>query len=146
MKLTTREGAALIVELYVLGYDAPSSVGNRSALCLQRNVVFLAGSFVVCVTPQLDRVIWARDCDAASCFDLYALSSTDDLIAHCELDIVRLSSKGDILWKSGGYDIFTGPFRIEADTIHATDFNDTEYAIRLDTGKSTIVRRGSSTE
>lgn len=141
LRLTTQDGDTQRSPLNVLGYGVPSSVDDRAAVCLQGTVVFLAGSFVVCVTPRLDKVIWAQDCDAGSCFGVYVLPGSHDLIVHSELAITRLAGTGIVQWQAVGEDVFTGPFRIGKGIIHATDFYGTVYSIRLDTGEARVVRR-----
>lgn len=127
--------------IHVLGWGAPSRIGGRDAVCVQNNLMVIVGSFVICLSPDLQTLLWQRRCDFASCFGIYMLPSEQELIVHGECDITKLTANGEIVWQASGRDIFTGPFSLTSDAVFATDFYGAKYELRLADGDITELSR-----
>jgi hypothetical protein len=118
------------------------SVHDQMAVCLGDRLALIAQPDVLCIAPMTGGVIWRYAGDGASLFGLYHTPDGSALILHGELEIVRLTRDGMVVWRSSGRDIFTGPFRVSESGIEATDFDGAIYTIALDTGASRIVGQG----
>lgn len=125
--------------LHVLAYGAPTTLGDHSVVCVNDRVVAIIGSFALCLTPDLQTLIWQRRCDSASCFGVYALPGERELVVHGELTISKLTVRGDIVWQTAGQDAFTGPLSLTSTTAWATDSNGTGYMIGLNDGNTTVI-------
>jgi hypothetical protein len=119
-----------------------SSVHARSAVCTDALLAVIVGSFVLGVDISSGVVLWQHCSHAWAYFGLYLEQDRSAIIIHGELDILKLSLQGVVLWSAGGRDIFTGPFEIAADAIYATDWNGDIYRIDLQTGTNRIVGHG----
>jgi outer membrane protein assembly factor BamB len=117
-------------------------VHARSAVCTDSLLAVIVGSFVLGVDIPSGAVLWQHCSHAGAYFGLYLDEDRSSIIVHGELDILKLSLQGTVLWTTGGRDIFTGPFEIVADAIYATDFNGDIYCIDLQTGGNRIVGQG----
>ncbi len=82
---------------------------------------------------------WAQKIDTATCFGVYHSQEQNCLISHGEMEIVRVSLGGDLIWTTQGDDIFTGDFRLAGKIVEATDFNNQVYHVDIETGR--ILRR-----
>jgi hypothetical protein len=103
-----------------------------------RCIIGIMADMLALHMPSL-RLMWSNRVDDATCFGVYHVPEYQSYISHGELDIARVSYAGDIMWSSGGKDIFTNGFEIDGDHIIAVDFNDERYHIDLMTGKSRII-------
>jgi hypothetical protein len=128
--------------LFLFAYGAPSRVTDHAAVCWNGRLFVIIGSHIVCLGSALDEIIWQRDYNAGSGYDLYLTRNEDSLIVHFELAILRLAWDGAIQWVAGGEDIFTGSLEFDDRLIRVTDFYGSEYSIQLDTGQITQTRRG----
>ncbi len=117
----------------------PSGLDEHSAVCFERRLAVAVGSFVACIDVPTGELLWAKECDSATCFGIYVLADEAALIVHGELDITKLNTEGEMLWQSSGKDIFTGPFEIANDGIRSVDFYGNVYWIRLDSGDIAII-------
>jgi outer membrane protein assembly factor BamB len=117
-------------------------VGERSAVCHDGHVFLIIGRMVASLDWAAGNLDWTCEGDDSQCFGLYRTPGDDALIVHGELDIARVSWTGRVEWRSGGRDIFTGPFQVERDAIYATDWNGDIYRIAYETGASAIIGHG----
>lgn len=74
--------------------------------------------------------MWKIQGDSATCIGIYKVS--DGYIVHGELEISKIDSRGNIIWKRSGRDIFTtlegiDNFRIENNAIYVTDWQNNTY-------------------
>jgi|GEM_PF-3141265 hypothetical protein len=130
-----------VVEI-VEGWSGP--VHAHSGVCIESLLAFIAGPFAVGVDMRSGNVQWQQKGDEfGSCFALYDDKERECLIVHGEIEITRLNMKGDVIWRTSGYDIFTGPFVLDGDVIYATDFYENTYRINMDTGENILVQRGT---
>lgn len=103
-----------------------------------RCIVGIMADLVALQIPSLD-VLWHTQADEWTCFEVFHLPEHRCYISHGEVDISRVDYDGHVLWRSGGKDIFTNGFEINADHVIAVDFNYERYHIDLETGKSRII-------
>jgi outer membrane protein assembly factor BamB len=122
---------------------SPTGINAHSAACPVSRFALVLGSYCICLEAATGELVWKTECDWASCFGVYFLPGVPAIIVHGETEITRLSPDGERIWQSGGRDIFTGPFTIAPDGVHATDFNSDVYLIALDTGESRIIEMGA---
>lgn len=141
VQIRAGDGSHICWELTV-AEDCPSGFDAGDVACFASRLALAIGKYVVCFQVPTGELLWATECDSVCCFGVHALDAEPTLIAHGEIDVSKLSYGGDILWRTFGQDIFTGPFEIEDDGIRAVDFEGTVYWIRLDTGESQIIGHG----
>lgn len=115
-----------------------TTVHERSAVVVDDVVLVAVCAHVVALRVSDLALLWACRVDGATCFGIYAVRRTDELvlISHGELEICRFTLDGRVAWSSGGRDIFTGDFDIVDDTIIATDFNGDVITLSLRTGSA----------
>ena len=106
-----------------------TGVHPYSALVLDDRIYLAVSNHVVCFSPAPFAVEWSTEVDMVTCFGLHFSEEREALISHGELEIVRLSKTGEIVWSQGGADIFTGDFALEPEFIEARDFNDRAYRL-----------------
>jgi hypothetical protein len=133
--LSTADGKNCVI----LANGGPSRVSEYSAIMYESKVWVGIGDQLVCLSlPSLD-MLWNLKVDDASCFGIYISPDGSGLLIHGELDISKVSFSGEILWSSGGKDIFTGDFNIYKEYVEAVDFNNEKYHIDLESGTSKLV-------
>ena len=85
--------------------------------------------------PLFD-LLWHRQVDHATCFGVYFSANHYCLISHGELEIARVSLSGEVVWSSGGADIFSEGIKVFPDYVEAVDFNQNIYRINIINGTS----------
>lgn len=113
----------------------PSGVHERSAVEVDGQLILAVGNQVVCLSIATGRMEWSLVADWASCFGVYWDARHQALISHGELQIARLSLKGEKMWATEGRDIFTEGFRCLPSAIEAIDFNHDIYLLDYLTGR-----------
>jgi len=123
----------------LLASGGSSTVHSKSGLLHNAKCLVAVSSFLVCLQlPDLE-LVWQTQVDSSSCFRVYHLPNYRSYLSHGELEIARVSYEGEILWSSGGKDIFTGEFTLYDNYVDVLDFNDEKYRIDLLTGHSRLV-------
>ena len=112
----------------VIGAGGGATGVHSSTLVEVNGCAYVAvGPYVVCFGTAPFQFHWSLEVDSATCFGVYFHEPTGALLSHGELEIVRFSSAGKILWSASGADIFTGGFYLQPDRIAAVDFNGDVY-------------------
>lgn len=126
------ENKEVISSAIVSGLGGSTTIHSHSFV-IKNEIIFIccASSIYALSLPLLD-FKWRKECDTATCFEIYEYA--DDLIIHGECEISRITIKGDIRWQFSGSDIFVNlegkdRLRIEEDLIIAYDFQGYEYMI-----------------
>ncbi len=83
---------------------------------------------------RLHDLLWHKEVDFATCFGVYFSTKHDCLISHGECEIARVSLSGEVVWSSGGADIFSEGFKLHSDYVEAVDFNRMVYRMDIATG------------
>jgi hypothetical protein len=98
---------------------------------------FLAAGDTLCslVLPSLE-LRWHRQVDHATCVGVHFSANHYCLISHGELAIARVSLSGEVVWSSGGADIFWEGIKVFPDYVEAVDFNQNIYKITITNGRS----------
>ncbi|MDQ3713912.1 MAG: hypothetical protein M3388_17070 [Acidobacteriota bacterium] len=118
----------------LLAGGGASGVHESSALVHNGRILVAVGNFVCCLPlPKLD-FVWRKKTDWATCFGIYHSPKHECYISHGELDILRLTYSGEVVWQASGKDIFTGDFFLREDFIEVVDFNNERYRIDIKTG------------
>jgi hypothetical protein len=112
-----------------------SSVHVGSLAYVQKLLYLAAGDSVACVQLKPFLFKWALKTDTATCFGVHFQERTGALVSHGELEVVRFSAEGSILWRTSGVDIFTGAFSLQHDCIEAVDWNGRVYHVNYHDGK-----------
>ena len=129
------EGSA-VSSCILTAVGGATGIHEHSALICGDSCIVAVGPFMCSLRiPSLD-LEWKAEVDWATCFGVYYSAKHDCLISHGELFIARVEYGGEILWTSGGKDIFTGEFKLFDDYIEVTDFNDESYRFDITTGRS----------
>ncbi|MGJ5204935.1 hypothetical protein [Bradyrhizobium sp. HKCCYLR20261] len=113
----------------------PTTVHQHSAVELNGRLFLAIGNQVVCLDLQTAKIEWSLEVDWASCFGVYWDDGHHALISHGELQISRLSLKGEKIWATDGRDIFTEGFRCLPMAIEVIDFNQEVYQLDYLTGR-----------
>ena len=111
-----------------------STVHQHSAAEVGDCLYLAVGDHVVCMSLVTGLKEWSRRVDLATCFGVYWDRPHEALISHGELQISRLSLKGDEIWNAGGADIFSEGFKCLGNGIEVIDFNGSVYLFDYRTG------------
>ena len=109
---------------------------EHSALVLEERLYLAAGDQVACLSLAPFGLDWSVRADHATCFGLHFEPKRGALIVRGEMEISRLDRQGQILWQTGGRDIFTGDLHLRSDFLEVEDFNSERYRFDYDTGKA----------
>ena len=113
-----------------------STVHGHSGLVLDAKLYLAVGDQVVCFVLLDHRLAWSLKVDTATCFGIHFNAERHALLSHGELEIARFNEAGELLWASGGADIFTEGFLLEDAYIYAVDFEGRKYRFSYETGLS----------
>ena len=123
----------------LLAAGGATSVSEQSVVIKNTTVwVGIADTLVCLSLPSLEKQ-WHVKIDDATCFGVFFSPDGQGLLIHGELLITKITFAGDVLWTSGGKDIFTEGFAIYDSYIEAVDFNHEKYRISIDNGASELV-------
>jgi hypothetical protein len=128
----------------LLAGGGASGVHEHSVVVVNGFCVVAVGNMLCSLfLPTLD-LNWATKVDWATCFGVYHSPRHDCLLSHGELEIARVSLRGEVVWSAGGADIFSEGFRVVGDHVEAIDFGGQVYRIDIATGRSELVERRTS--
>ncbi len=131
-------GGALHSCILLAGGGA-TGVHSHSSIIVN-DACFVAVGDMLCALslPTLD-LEWATKVDAATCFGVYYSDEHECLLSHGELEICRLTLSGEVVWSTGGKDIFSEGIRVTRDYVEAIDFNQNLYWIDIVSGRSELI-------
>jgi hypothetical protein len=134
--LVLSEGGVVRQCCILLAGGGASGVHEHSVVIVG-STCFVAVGDTLCslALPSLG-LLWYRQVDTATCFGVHFSAKHDCLISHGELEIARVSLSGEIVWSSGGEDIFSEGLKLHPDYVEAVDFNRTVYRLDIATGAS----------
>ncbi|WP_448702926.1 hypothetical protein ACFGVR_11275 [Mucilaginibacter sp. AW1-3] len=130
----------LINSIIVAAVGGSTAVHETGMLIDNNNLLLCCANYVFCLALPALSLIWKVQADIATCFEIFAIP--DGYIIHGELEITRLDKNGNIVWQTGGNDIFVSPdgkngFTVSEDQIIATDWNNKIY--RMDWNGKEII-------
>ncbi len=114
-------------------------INNNSIITINGKSYLAIGQFIVCFLSDPFQFIWCLEADSITCFGVHYSELKNALISHGEISIIRFNEAGNIIWSSGGADIFTGKLSLLNTHIEVFDFNDNQYRINYDTGSSELL-------
>ena len=149
-QLTSRHGVTCALDgepvaSAIFGANGGASGVHQHSLAILDNRAFLAvGPFIVYLELPTLATRWVREVDDATCFGIHICPDRCSIVSHGELEISRLTLAGELLWRGGGPDIFTGDLSVVASAVLAEDFNGDTLSFDLETGHSVLKRRPTS--
>jgi hypothetical protein len=140
--LVLREDGVVRQSCILLAGGGASGVHEHS-IAIVDHTCFLAVGDTLCslALPSLE-LLWHQQVDHATCFGVYFSTNHYCLISHGELDIARVSLSGEVVWSSGGTDIFSEGIKVFPAYVEAVDFNQNIYRINIING--TLIQTDSS--
>jgi hypothetical protein len=100
--------------------------------------VIAVGPFVAALVIPTLKLQWVTQTDEATCFGVYHSEKHGCLISHGEMQVARITHDGKIIWQAGGADIFTNGFVLGDDSIQVVDFDNRNYELDIETGRSIL--------
>jgi hypothetical protein len=138
--LVCREPEGATHSCILLAGGGVSRVHEHSAVVVNGSCFVGVGNMLCSLSlPTLD-LRWATKVDTATCFGVYYSAQYDCLLSHGELEVARVSLRGEIVWSASGKDIFSEGFRIVGDYVETVDFNREVYRIDIATGRSELIQ------
>ncbi|WP_339910495.1 hypothetical protein [Symmachiella dynata] len=131
---TERDGDEIASCILVAGGGA-SGIHTNSAVIHANSCYIAVGPFVASLSLPLLQLEWYTESDCATCFGVYFSPKHQCLISHGELEVARLSLKGEIMWSAGGADVFSNGFELLDDCVKVIDFYDQIYLIDIESGR-----------
>jgi hypothetical protein len=133
--LRVSKNERLIASCILLASRGPSGIHENSAIIHNDSCIIAVGAYMVSVHIPTLELQWATESDAATCFGVYHSEKHQCFISHGELEIARVSLDGQIIWRSGGADIFTNGFTLHNDYVNVLDWNHKEYNFDIEFGR-----------
>jgi outer membrane protein assembly factor BamB len=104
-----------------------TGVHQHSAVYLDDKLYLVISNRIICMTIKPIKVVWNTTADSFTCFAIHLHPATGNLLSHGEIEISSLDLNGNLLWQSGGADIFTGPISFDETTVSVEDFEGRRY-------------------
>lgn len=119
----------------IVGTDGGATgIHDKSSIILEDTAFIAVGEFVIAVDLKEKKKKWSVEIDDFTCFGIHCSKEHSALISHGELLISRFDKSGEIIWQSGGMDIFTEGCSLKDEFIEAIDFNGKVYRFDYKTG------------
>ena len=128
----------LINSSLIISGGGTSGIHETSSIIDNDRLLICCAHSVFCMTlPDLN-LDWRTTVDSATCFEIFKFK--DNFIIHGELEISKLDTRGNIIWRFSGNDIFTTPtgrdaFRIVNEIIYATNWDNVTFELNANTGQ-----------
>jgi hypothetical protein len=135
--LVVREGGVIRQSCILLAGGGSSGVHGHSVVIVGDTCFVAVGNTLCSLALPSGELLWHLQVDIATCFGVYFSAKHHCLISHGELEIARISLSGEVVWSSGGADIFSEGFELHSDYVEAVDFNRTVYRMDIASGGST---------
>lgn len=130
-----RESGIEISSVIICEAGGATGIFDDSFIIEDDKIWIRVSNTVYCLEfPSLD-IIWHKEFDFATNFSFHKLE--EDFIIYGEVEIFRITKKGEIIWRFGGRDIWINlegknPFSIESNKIRLFDFQSNEYVLDFD--------------
>jgi hypothetical protein len=116
----------------------PSAVHAHSGVYVKGSLYISVGYSVVCVNPFPFQYKWSLQTDSFTCFGIYFEERHRALISHGELEIVRISEAGQLIWSASGADILSEGFSLHPQFVEVVDFNGQTYRFKYENGQPSV--------
>jgi hypothetical protein len=133
-RIAIKDGLNLIISRVLLANGGASGVHEHSAFLHGDTGIIAVGPFACALQLPSLELLWHSRVDTATCFGVCDAPNYSSFVSHGELEIARVTYKGEIVWARAGRDIFSGDFAIGAHHAEAVDFNEVRYRFDLKTG------------
>jgi hypothetical protein len=134
--LVLRQGGVVRQSCILLAAGGASGVHEHSIAIVGETCFVAVGDTIYSLAlPSFD-LLWHRQVDHATCLGVYFSANHHCLISHGELEIARVSLSGEVVWSSGGADIFSEGIKVFPDYVEAVDFNQHICRLRITDGTS----------
>jgi hypothetical protein len=124
----------------LLAGGGASRVHEHSAVVVHGSCFVGVGDMLCSLSLPTLNLRWATKVDSATCFGVHYCPQHECLLSHGELEIARVSLRGEIVWSASGRDIFSEGFQIMGDHVEAIDFYQGVYRIDIVTGRCQLVQ------
>ncbi len=105
-----------------------SSGRANSGVLLDDLLIVVIGNRICGLDVPGLAVKWHVEADPSAVIGVHAIPGVDtDVIVHGELELLRISMTGEIKWRTGGKDIFTGELHFIGDSIEISDFEEDRF-------------------
>ena len=122
-----------LIESAIIASDGGSTGLYENSIIIESNrFLITCGDYIYCIEIPSLRLIWKTQADDFTCFDIFSFQK--DYFVRGELNISRLNYNGEILWQTGGKEIFVNiegkkEFTLKENHIEAIDFDSNIYKI-----------------
>jgi hypothetical protein len=134
--LVLREDGVVRQSCILLAGGGASGVHEHSIAIVDKTCFLAVGDTLCSLALPSFELRWHRQVDHATCFGVYFSANHYCLISRGELEIARVSLSGEVVWSSGGADIFSEGIKVFPDYVEAADFNQNIYKIYIINGTS----------
>lgn len=135
-QLTTQIGVKLyekgeIKYSAIIGSDCGATgIYENSYIIEEYRMLICCSNTIFCLSKPKLKLLWKTIADEITCFKIF--KKEDFYIVHGELEITKLNSDGEILWKKSGANIFinmgeTNSFELTEKYIVAKDWDNRNY-------------------
>lgn len=130
--ITVKEYGVEISSAIICEAGSPTGIFNNSFIIEDDKIWIRICNKIYCLEVSSLKLIWQKEFDEVTNFCFYKLG--DDFLIHGELEIFRITKKGEIIWSFGGRDIWFNPIghnelTIEENRIRLFDFESNEYVL-----------------
>jgi hypothetical protein len=124
------EGESVISNAIIKSSGGASGIHQTSQILTNERLTICCSESVFSLSIPKLNLEWITKADDATCFQIFKYK--EDFIIHGELNVTRLTSKGEIVWQNSGADIFTtekgiDDFELKNEIIKVRDWNNRLY-------------------
>ncbi len=128
-------------KLVVGTFGGLTRLHEHAAVLVDEQLFVALAGLILCLNIRSLTMDQTIEADPMTCFGVYFEPNRNALISHGELEVARFNLNGTCVWRTSGPDIWTGPFEVRPDAIHATIWDETPARIDYETGAVTILKQ-----
>lgn len=118
----------------IIGSCGGTGINKNSSILDNNNLLVCCSDSVFSISILDLKLNWVKKLDMATCFKIFRIE--DDFVVHGELEITRIDRFGNVIWQSGGADIFVSldeedSFQLNDKFIVLKDFTGTNYNLNF---------------
>ncbi|WP_223786809.1 hypothetical protein [Marinicella meishanensis] len=111
-----------------------TGVSQQSAMIHQTSLFVGIGDQLVGLSLPDLQLLWHKQVDEATCFDIYLSPDEMGLLVHGEMAVSKVSFTGKLIWSFSGKDILTEGLAVHESHIEVIDFNQEPYQLDIKNG------------
>ena len=135
-RVSILHGNTAIATRILCAVGGATGVHDHSVLVRGDVCCVAVGPFVCALRIPDLALAWQTEVDGATCFGIYDAPAFQSIISHGECEIARLDYDGNLIWSSGGRDIFTEGFSLFDEHIDVVDFEGQHYRFDILSGRA----------